>query len=115
MRLFRSREEVDSWCARSGRPVGAIVGLSVVFVVPWLASFMGMTLPAKVHVGSIFLSLAVAISVGPSSGSGAALTSPRMLTLAAHVGAVTTIAYFAIRRSTSIASRRSSPMAFQSL
>jgi putative ABC transport system permease protein len=47
-----------------GGLVGAVVGLSVVFLVSWLASFLGMTLPAKVHVGSIFLSLAVAISVG---------------------------------------------------
>jgi putative ABC transport system permease protein len=47
-----------------GGMLGAIVGLSIVFVVPWLASLWEMALPAKVHVPSIFLSLAVAITVG---------------------------------------------------
>jgi putative ABC transport system permease protein len=47
-----------------GGILGAVLGLSIVFVVPWLASLAGLALPAKVHVPSIFLSLAVAVTVG---------------------------------------------------
>ncbi len=47
-----------------GGLLGAISGLSVVFIVPWAASILQMNLPAKVHVLSIFLSLGVAVSVG---------------------------------------------------
>src|SRR5262249_53855536 len=47
-----------------GGLLGAVAGLTVVFVVPWLASLLELNLPAKVHLGSIFLSLAVAVSVG---------------------------------------------------
>jgi putative ABC transport system permease protein len=47
-----------------GGLLGAIMGLAIVFVVPWAASWLGTTLPAKVHVPSIFLSMAVAITVG---------------------------------------------------
>ncbi len=48
-----------------GGMVGAMVGLSVVLVVPFLAKWLwSLNLPAKVHVPSIFLSLAVAMTVG---------------------------------------------------
>jgi putative ABC transport system permease protein len=47
-----------------GGILGAVAGLSIVFVVPWLASLLDFNLPAKVHVPSIFLSLAVAVTVG---------------------------------------------------
>jgi putative ABC transport system permease protein len=47
-----------------GGLLGAVVGLSVVFVVPWLTSLFHLNLPAKIHVPSIFLSLAVAVTVG---------------------------------------------------
>ncbi len=48
----------------TGGLVGAIAGLSIVFIVPWAASLLQAHLPAQVHVGSIFLSLGVAVSVG---------------------------------------------------
>jgi putative ABC transport system permease protein len=47
-----------------GGLLGAVVGLSLVFLLPWAASLGGLALPAKVHVPSIFLSLAVAVTVG---------------------------------------------------
>jgi putative ABC transport system permease protein len=48
-----------------GGMVGAVAGLGLVFSVPWLAmKFFDSNLPAKVHVPSIFLSLAVAVTVG---------------------------------------------------
>lgn len=47
-----------------GGILGAIAGLSLVFLLPWLASWWDIQLPAKVHVPSIFLSLAVAVTVG---------------------------------------------------
>jgi putative ABC transport system permease protein len=47
-----------------GGLLGAMAGLSIVFLVPWVASWLGTNLPARVHVPSIFLSLAVAITVG---------------------------------------------------
>jgi putative ABC transport system permease protein len=48
-----------------GGLVGAILGLAVVFTAPWIARvFADSNMPAKVHVPSIFLSLAVAITVG---------------------------------------------------
>ncbi len=47
-----------------GGLLGAIAGLSIVFLVPLMASWLGTNLPAKVHVPSIFLSMAVAITVG---------------------------------------------------
>src|SRR5262245_13486662 len=47
-----------------GGLLGAVAGLSIVFVVPFLASLLSLNLPAKVHVPSIFLSLAVAVTVG---------------------------------------------------
>jgi putative ABC transport system permease protein len=47
-----------------GGILGAIAGLSIVFVVPWITSLLSLNLPAKVHVPSIFLSLAVAVTVG---------------------------------------------------
>jgi putative ABC transport system permease protein len=47
-----------------GGMLGAIAGLSIVFAVPWVASLLQAHLPAQVHVGSIFLSLGVAVSVG---------------------------------------------------
>jgi putative ABC transport system permease protein len=44
---------------------GVGVGLGIVFVVPWLSRIIWeWNLPAKVHVPSIFLSLAVAVGVG---------------------------------------------------
>src|SRR3984893_9399050 len=51
-----------------GGMLGAIGGLSIVFVVPWLASLWETALPAKVHVPSIFLALAAAVTVGVLSG-----------------------------------------------
>jgi putative ABC transport system permease protein len=47
-----------------GGLLGAVAGLSIVFLVPWLASLLSLSLPAKIHVPSIFLSLAVAVTVG---------------------------------------------------
>jgi putative ABC transport system permease protein len=47
-----------------GGLLGAMAGLSIVFLVPWAASLLSLNLPAKVHVPSIFLSLAVAVTVG---------------------------------------------------
>jgi putative ABC transport system permease protein len=47
-----------------GGLLGAVVGLSLVFVVPWAGSLWGIHLPAKVHVLSIFLSLGVSVTVG---------------------------------------------------
>ncbi|NBO93871.1 MAG: FtsX-like permease family protein, partial [Planctomycetia bacterium] len=47
-----------------GGLLGVVVGLSVVFVVPALASIWELKLPARVHVPSIFISLAVAVTVG---------------------------------------------------
>jgi putative ABC transport system permease protein len=48
-----------------GGLLGAMVGLGVVFGVPFVANWMfEANLPAKVHVPSIFLSLAVAVTVG---------------------------------------------------
>jgi putative ABC transport system permease protein len=47
-----------------GGMVGAVVGLGIVLVVPWAVSLRDINLPAKIHVPSIFLSLAVAVTVG---------------------------------------------------
>jgi putative ABC transport system permease protein len=48
-----------------GGLLGAAAGLTIVFVVPWAAKVLAASnLPAKVHVPSIFLSLAVAVTVG---------------------------------------------------
>jgi putative ABC transport system permease protein len=47
-----------------GGCLGAAVGLSIVFLVPTVASWWDTNLPAKVHVPSIFLSLVVAVTVG---------------------------------------------------
>ncbi|MFO0880957.1 MAG: ABC transporter permease [Gemmataceae bacterium] len=47
-----------------GGILGAMVGLALVFLVPWVASWWDVVLPAKVHVPSIFLSLAVSVTVG---------------------------------------------------
>jgi putative ABC transport system permease protein len=43
-----------------------VLGLSIVFAVPKIAAlpWWDMNLPAKVHVPSIFLALAVAVTVG---------------------------------------------------
>jgi putative ABC transport system permease protein len=48
-----------------GGLVGVVLGLSSVFLVPLLWTWLsGEHLPARVHVESIFLSLTVSISVG---------------------------------------------------
>ncbi|MFO0927969.1 MAG: ABC transporter permease [Gemmataceae bacterium] len=47
-----------------GGLLGAIAGISVVFLVPWATAVWEVYLPAKLHVPSIFLSLAVAVTVG---------------------------------------------------
>jgi putative ABC transport system permease protein len=47
-----------------GGVVGAVVGLGIVLVVPWAVALRDINLPAKIHVPSIFLSLAVAVTVG---------------------------------------------------
>ena len=47
-----------------GGLLGAIAGLSAVFVLPWLASLFGGALPAKIHVPAIFFSLAFAVVIG---------------------------------------------------
>jgi putative ABC transport system permease protein len=44
--------------------VGVLIGLATVFLGPWIAGLFDETLPAKLHVGSIFLSLGVSIAVG---------------------------------------------------
>jgi putative ABC transport system permease protein len=52
-----------------GGLLGVAVGLTIVFFVPWLADLIwSKHLPAKVHVASIFLSLAVAFVVGIAFG-----------------------------------------------
>ena len=51
-----------------GGMLGAIAGLSAVFVLPWLAGLFGGALPAKVHVPSIFMSLAFAVVIGVAFG-----------------------------------------------
>jgi putative ABC transport system permease protein len=48
-----------------GGMFGVIIGLGIVFAVPWLSRMVWeWNLPAKIHVPSIFLSLAVAVGVG---------------------------------------------------
>jgi putative ABC transport system permease protein len=47
-----------------GGLLGVLAGLAVVFVVPWLAALWELNLPARVHVPSIFMALAVAVTVG---------------------------------------------------
>ena len=47
-----------------GGLLGVVVGLSIVWLVPAVASLWEVNLPAQVHVPSIFISLGVAISVG---------------------------------------------------
>ena len=48
-----------------GGLVGVGLGLLIIFVVPWAAAVLAESkLPAKLHVLSIFLSLAVAVGVG---------------------------------------------------
>ena len=48
-----------------GGLVGVCLGLLIIFVVPWAgATLADARLPAKLHVLSIFLSLAVAVGVG---------------------------------------------------
>ena len=48
-----------------GGVVGVAIGLSAVYVVPYLSELLADThLPAKIHVPSIFLSLGVSIGVG---------------------------------------------------
>ncbi len=48
-----------------GGMLGIMVGLCIVFAVPWLSQQVwNVHLPAKVHVPAIFLSLLVAVSVG---------------------------------------------------
>jgi putative ABC transport system permease protein len=48
-----------------GGMLGIIVGLLIVFAVPWISEQVwNVHLPAKVHVPAIFLSLLVAVSVG---------------------------------------------------
>ncbi|MBY0233269.1 MAG: ABC transporter permease [Gemmataceae bacterium] len=51
-----------------GGVVGAVMGLAVVFLVPWAASWWEFKLPARVHVPSIFISLAVSVTVGVAFG-----------------------------------------------
>ncbi|MCC6421356.1 MAG: ABC transporter permease [Gemmataceae bacterium] len=52
-----------------GGLVGVLVGLALVFGVPWVASLaFDQTLPARLHVPSIFWSLGAAIIVGVLSG-----------------------------------------------
>jgi putative ABC transport system permease protein len=48
-----------------GGMLGALAGLGIVYAVPPLAAWLNdVNLPAKIHVPSIFLSLAVAVTVG---------------------------------------------------
>jgi putative ABC transport system permease protein len=47
-----------------GGLAGALFGLAVAWLVPWAASMWDYKLPARVHVPSIFLALAVAVTVG---------------------------------------------------
>ncbi len=48
-----------------GGLVGVLLGLGIVYAIPWAAlQFWESNLPAKIHVPSIFLSVAVAITVG---------------------------------------------------
>ncbi len=52
-----------------GGLLGVILGLAVVFGVPWLSlELFGLNMPAKLHVQSIFWSLGVAIGVGVAFG-----------------------------------------------
>ncbi len=47
-----------------GGVIGALFGLMIVYAVPWAATIWDYKLPAKVHVPSIFMALAVAVTVG---------------------------------------------------
>ena len=47
-----------------GGLVGVAIGVSSVFAIPWLADVFDTKLPAKLHVGSIFLAFFVSIFVG---------------------------------------------------
>ena len=47
-----------------GGLLGVVVGLSIVYIVPFVAGIWEINLPARIHVPSIFISLGVAISVG---------------------------------------------------
>ena len=61
-----------------GGIVGALAGLAVVFAIPWLASVWQINLPARVHVPSIFISLAVSVTVGVAFGLYPARMAARM-------------------------------------
>jgi putative ABC transport system permease protein len=43
---------------------GVLLGLATVFLGPWIAGLFDETLPAKLHVGSIFLALGFSMAVG---------------------------------------------------
>jgi putative ABC transport system permease protein len=47
-----------------GGIIGVSLGLLIIFVVPWVASLLDAKLPAKLHVLSIYMSLAVAVGIG---------------------------------------------------
>jgi putative ABC transport system permease protein len=51
-----------------GGVLGVLAGLSIIFVVPWIASWWEVKLPATVHVLSIIFSIDVAVLVGVGFG-----------------------------------------------
>jgi putative ABC transport system permease protein len=61
-----------------GGALGTLTGISLVFFVPWFASLFSWTLPAYLHVGSIFLSIGVSIVVGVFFGLYPAFRASRL-------------------------------------
>src|SRR5688572_24947331 len=47
-----------------GGLLGVLLGLAIVFGVPWLGQTMGYNLPAKLHIPSVYLGLGFAVAVG---------------------------------------------------
>src|SRR5262249_26626482 len=47
-----------------GGIIGVTLGLLIIFVVPWVATMMEAKLPAKLHLGSIYMALAVSMGIG---------------------------------------------------
>jgi putative ABC transport system permease protein len=61
-----------------GGVLGAVIGITLVYVVPWLAGVFSAHVPAQLNITSIFLAMGVAIAVGVVAGLYPAFRASRL-------------------------------------